>query len=78
MTAGQRIRLPQWPRCLRPQEHWNFKFKSRSRHGCKAALFCVVIGVDGSMILEWILGKQGVKLWTGFIWLRIGTSGGLP
>jgi hypothetical protein len=21
--------------------------------------------------------KQGAKLWTGFIWLRIGTSGGL-
>jgi len=23
-----------------------------------------------------ILEKQGVKLWTGFIWLRTGTSGG--
>jgi hypothetical protein len=32
------------------------------------------LGVDGSTILEWILGKQGGKLWTGFIWLRIGTS----
>jgi hypothetical protein len=28
-------------------------------------------------ISEWILGKQGGKVWTGFIWLRIGTSGGL-
>jgi hypothetical protein len=34
------------------------------------------IGVDGS-ILELVLGKLGGKLWTGFIWLRIGTSGGL-
>jgi hypothetical protein len=33
--------------------------------------------VDGKMIFEWILEKQGGKVWTGFIWLRIGTSGGL-
>jgi hypothetical protein len=33
--------------------------------------------VDERIILEWILGKQGGKVWTGFIWLRIGTSGGL-
>jgi hypothetical protein len=36
------------------------------------------IGVDGSITLEWILEKYGGKLWTGFIWFRIGTSGGLP
>jgi hypothetical protein len=35
------------------------------------------LGIDGRTILEWILGKEGDKLWTGFIWLRIGTSGGL-
>jgi hypothetical protein len=35
------------------------------------------LGVDGKIILEWILGKQGGKLWTGFIWVGIGTSGGL-
>jgi hypothetical protein len=35
------------------------------------------IGIDGKVILEWILGKYGRKMWTGFIWLRIGTSGGL-
>jgi hypothetical protein len=29
------------------------------------------------IILEWILGKQGGKVWTGCIWLRRGTSGGL-
>jgi hypothetical protein len=30
------------------------------------------LGVDGKIILEWILGKLVGKLWTG---LRIGTSG---
>jgi hypothetical protein len=34
------------------------------------------LGVDGKIILEWILGKQGGKVWTGLIWLRLGTSGG--
>jgi hypothetical protein len=29
------------------------------------------LDIDGRLTLEWI------KLWTGFIWLRIGTSGGL-
>jgi len=35
------------------------------------------LGVDGREILQWILGKQGGKVWTGCIWFRIGTSGGL-
>jgi len=30
-------------------------------------------GIDGKIILEWILGK----VWTGSIWLGTGTSGGL-
>jgi len=29
------------------------------------------------MVLEWFLDKQVRKVWTGFIWLRVGTSGGL-
>jgi len=33
--------------------------------------------VDGRIILEWILGKYGGKLWTGFMCLRIETTGGL-
>jgi hypothetical protein len=33
--------------------------------------------VSGKIILEWILGNQVGKLWTGFIWLRTGTNGGL-
>jgi hypothetical protein len=32
--------------------------------------------VDVKILLEWILGKQGVKVWTGCIWLRIRTSDG--
>jgi hypothetical protein len=35
------------------------------------------LGVDGRIILGWISDKQGEKLWTGFILLRIGASGGL-
>jgi hypothetical protein len=36
-----------------------------------------VLDIDGRIILEEILGKCGGKVWTGFIWLKIGTSGGL-
>jgi hypothetical protein len=28
-------------------------------------------------ILEWILGEQHGKTWTGYIWPRTGTGGGL-
>jgi hypothetical protein len=35
------------------------------------------LGVDGRIILEWILGKYGEKVWDGCIWIRIGTSGEL-
>jgi hypothetical protein len=34
-------------------------------------------GVDRRTISKEILGKQGRRLWTGFIWLRIGSSGRL-
>jgi hypothetical protein len=33
-------------------------------------------GVDGRIILKWILKWDG-EAWTGFIWLRTGTGGGL-
>jgi hypothetical protein len=29
-------------------------------------------GIYGKVILEWILGKYGRKLWTGSIWLSTG------
>jgi hypothetical protein len=35
------------------------------------------LSANYKIILEWILGKLGGKAWTEFIWLRIGTNGGL-
>jgi len=33
-------------------------------------------GTDGRIILRWIFRKWDVGVWTGSIWLRIGTGGG--
>ena len=33
--------------------------------------------VDGRIILRWIFRKFDVGVWSGFIWFRIGTGGGL-
>jgi hypothetical protein len=35
------------------------------------------LGVDGKIILEWILRISGEEVWSGCIWLRRGTSGGI-
>jgi len=35
-----------------------------------------VLGIDG-IILKWILEKFVGKVWTGFMWLKIETGGGL-
>jgi hypothetical protein len=32
-------------------------------------------GVDGRIIMRWIFRKWDVEVWTGSIWLRIGTGG---
>jgi hypothetical protein len=34
-------------------------------------------GVDGKIILRWIIRQWDVRVWTGSIWLRIGTGGEL-
>jgi len=33
------------------------------------------VGVDGRIIFKRLLRKWGVRVWTTFSWLRIGTSG---
>jgi hypothetical protein len=33
-------------------------------------------GLDGRIILRWILRKWDVGVWTGSSWLKIGTGGG--
>jgi len=33
-------------------------------------------GVDGRIIVRWICREWDVEVWTGLIWLRIGTGGG--
>jgi hypothetical protein len=35
------------------------------------------LGIEGKIILEWILGKLGGKVWPGCIWLKISASGRL-
>jgi hypothetical protein len=32
------------------------------------------VGVDGRITLEWILGEQSGKVWTGYIWFRVEIS----
>jgi hypothetical protein len=32
--------------------------------------------VGETITLKWILGRQDGSIWTGIIWLRIGTNGG--
>jgi hypothetical protein len=35
------------------------------------------LGIGGRIMLEWVLGKYGGKVWSKFMWLRIGSNGKL-
>jgi hypothetical protein len=35
------------------------------------------LSVDGGIILKWIIGEYGWRVWTGIIWLGIGADSGL-
>jgi hypothetical protein len=35
------------------------------------------LGIDGWIILKWILGKYGWWMWTRFMWLRMVADGRL-
>jgi hypothetical protein len=54
-------------KCIQYFGCWNVKGRDHSENLVK----------DGRIILEWFLGKLSRKLGTGFIWLRLRTSGGL-
>jgi hypothetical protein len=36
-----------------------------------------MVAVNGRMVIKLILKKQDGRVWTGFVWLKIGSSGGL-
>jgi hypothetical protein len=35
------------------------------------------LSIDRRIIFKCVLMKQGLRMWTGFIWLKVGSSGGL-
>jgi len=35
------------------------------------------LGIEGRIILKWNFKKFNVETWTGLIWIRIDTGGGL-
>jgi hypothetical protein len=49
--------------------HINFSRKTWREENSEA------LDIGGRVILKWILGKQGGKLWDGCIYFGIGTSG---
>jgi hypothetical protein len=60
---------------------WGMHNRSEDDHGARVALGThptyTLIVMDGRIIIKWTLRKQGVRLQTGFIWLRIKSNGSL-
>jgi hypothetical protein len=66
---------------------WSGKHtETKSRLKCGKALFprqilparhhFTVTGVNGRVMLKRIIKRHVVRVWTGFVWLRVATSGG--
>jgi len=50
--------------------HTKFQLENPNRKDCSED--------PGKIMLKWILGKKGGKVWTGCSWLRTGTTGSFP
>jgi hypothetical protein len=35
------------------------------------------LGIDWCVILNWVFKKNGGRMWTGLVWLRVTANGGL-
>jgi hypothetical protein len=84
--------LPAFGLCPSTQHFRNwihFRLQVRSMNGAERNAYRILVGKpEGKRtlgrpihrwwkILKWILGRQDGMVWTGSIWLRIGTSRGL-
>jgi hypothetical protein len=41
----------------------------------KESYFSKYLCIDGKVILKLIISKRGGRMWTGFAWLGVGTTG---
>jgi hypothetical protein len=60
ILAGPSGRAVESTYCLRPPEHSDHGFESRSRHGCVSAFFCVVLSCVGRGLASVRSPMQGV------------------
>jgi hypothetical protein len=45
-----------------------------SSENLKGSSYSEELGVDGRIMLDWIIREETGRVWTEFIWFRIGTS----